>query len=286
MKKHAREDLDPFAHGICRQPGGDQSISGVDPADAVSFQPPSQHKTGDIQGDQQPGHCRGRVGRILNRDGEHGATLSRKLECLGLSRQQAGDIRRGSVLAFLAVSERKVKLRSLRLKSAGTSALGLLLLFMFCLPGCGGAQFDGVEYRDKEVAFRLGPTPVGAVQLKSNDAKLAFQNDQIGATVAVSARCGLDSDDVPLQALVQHLFLQIENRQTVTEQSYTLDDRAALEVELVADLDGVRRHFVVVVLKKNGCVYDFLHVDGDGSDARLAQSRADFRRMVKGFRTL
>jgi hypothetical protein len=78
----------------------------------------------------------------------------------------------------------------------------------------------------------------------------------------------------------------MENRTVISETKFTLDGRAALENELTADLDGVRRHFVVMVLKKDGCVYDFLHVDGDGTDPRLVQSRKDFRMMVKGFRTL
>lgn len=162
-------------------------------------------------------------------------------------------------------------------------ALPILLLLALA---CSGVQFDGVEYRDKEVAFRLGPIPAGAKQLKSEDSKLAFQDNRIGSTVAVSARCGLDSDDVPLPALLQHLFLQMKNRQTITEREFILDGRAALENELTAQLDGVRRHFVVIVLKKDGCVYDFLHVDGDSSDPTIAQSRSDFRSMVEGFRTL
>lgn len=290
MKEHARDDFGPLAKRIGRQASGHQPIAGVDPAHSLRFKPPGHEKAAQVEGNQEPGHHRARIGGILIKDGEHGATFWRKLECLGLSRQRAGDIRPGSVLAFQAVNERKMKQRSFGVKSARTRmsvqvTLWFLLSLVLC-QGCGGAQFDGVEYRDKEVAFRLGPIPVGAVQLQSEDAKVAFQNHQIGATVAVSARCGLDSDDVPLRALVQHLFLQLENQQTIAEKSFILDDRAALEMELSADLDGVRRHFVVVVLKKNGCVYDFLHVDGDGADAPLEQSRADFRLMVKGFRTL
>lgn len=151
---------------------------------------------------------------------------------------------------------------------------------------CGGAQFDGTEYRDKEVAFRLAYVPAGLTPLESGESKLAFQNKQVGSTVAVSARCGVDSDDVPLRALVQHLFLQLSDREIVSEKEFTLDGRAALEMEIDAHLDGVRRRFVVTVLKKNGCVYDFLHVDGGASSPALEGSRADFRKMVRGFSTL
>jgi hypothetical protein len=50
---------------------------------------------------------------------------------------------------------------------------------------------------------------------------------------------------------------------------------------MLAELDGVKKRYVVYVLKKDGCVYDFLYVspgqDG-GKDA--------FERFVRGFGTL
>ncbi len=158
-----------------------------------------------------------------------------------------------------------------------------LILSCWLALGCGGGQLDGVEYRDDQVAFRLGRIPDGMRQVQTNEARVALQNDEVGATVAIGARCGQESDDVPLRALVQHLFLQFQDKKTVSEQPFTLDSRAALRSEVVARLDGVRRHFVVVVMKKNDCVYDFLHVDGGGDSPGLEKSRADFIRMVEGF---
>lgn len=165
------------------------------------------------------------------------------------------------------------------------------MLFAACVAasaivGCGSAQFDGTEYRDKEVAFRLAYVPTGLTPLKSAESKVAFQNEQVGSTIAVSARCGVDSDDVPLRALVQHLFLQLADREVISEKEFALDGRAALEMEIEAHLDGVRRHFVVTVLKKDGCVYDFLHVDGGAENPALLGSREDFRKLVRGFSTL
>jgi len=172
---------------------------------------------------------------------------------------------------------------SVRLAFSG--AVCALLVVAFCalsLWGCGGAQFDGVEYSDKDVAFRLGPTPPGMHRLQSDDARIAMQNDGAGSTMAIGARCNQDSDDVPMRALVQHLFLQFEDRQIISEREFVLDGRTALRTELLARLDGVRRHFIVVVMKKDDCVYDFLHVDGGGDGPLLRQSRADFDRMIDG----
>jgi hypothetical protein len=62
-----------------------------------------------------------------------------------------------------------------------------------------------------------------------------------------------------------------------------LDGRKALRTEVDARLDGVRRHFVVVVMKKENCVYDFLHVDRGGDAPALSRSRAEFDEMIQGF---
>ncbi len=163
--------------------------------------------------------------------------------------------------------------------------LPLLMVLFFCwsIWGCGASRFDGVEYRDRQVAFRLGALPEGMRQVETDEARIALQNDTVGATVAVGARCGQKSDDVPLQALVQHLFLQFEDKKVISEEQFVLNSRAALRSEVVARLDGVKRHFVVVVMKKNRCVYDFLHVDGGGDAPALRKSRRDFDEMIQGF---
>lgn len=135
------------------------------------------------------------------------------------------------------------------------------------------------------MAFRVGPLPADVRRVDASDARLAFRDDRVGATWAVSARCGLDGDDVPLQALLHHLFLQFTDRRQIREESFTLDGRAALEVELEATIDGVPRRFLVAVLKKDGCVYDFVHVDPGGKSPGVQESRDAFRAFVRGFRT-
>jgi hypothetical protein len=161
-----------------------------------------------------------------------------------------------------------------------------LLLLALCATGCTKAQFNGVEYRDHEVAFEIGELPPGMRRLDSNEAKVTLEDPQLGTTIAIGARCGQDSDDVPLRALVQHLFLQFTDKRIISESEFRLDGRQALSTELTARLDGVLRHFVIVVLKKDGCVYDMIHVDGGGDQAGLEQSRSDFRKMVQGFHTI
>lgn len=162
----------------------------------------------------------------------------------------------------------------------------VLLLAAVGLVACRPARFDGRVYRDDRVAFRLGPVPPSARQIESDEALVTFRDDAAGATIAVSARCGRDSDDVPLRALVQHLFIHFTDKRVLREEEFSLAHRAALETELSAVLDGVESHFVVVVLKHDGCVYDFIHVGVEGDGPAISASRNDFRAMVRGFEVL
>jgi hypothetical protein len=90
----------------------------------------------------------------------------------------------------------------------------------------------------------------------------------------------VDGDDVPLEALTHHLFLHFTQRSLVKQERVELDGRAALRTELNAELDGVALRYLVYVIKKDGCVYDFIHVSPNG------RGRAEFERFVQGFGTL
>ena len=145
---------------------------------------------------------------------------------------------------------------------------------------CSSPPFDGHVFRKGDVAFRLEHLPPSWRRLEVSDTALAFRDDDNAATVAINGRCGRDAEDVPLQSLTQHLFLQFTDRQLGDQELFALDGREALRTEMVAKLDGVPKYFHVVVLKKDGCVYDFLYVSPS------ADGRNDFERFVRGFGTL
>jgi len=155
-------------------------------------------------------------------------------------------------------------------------SIGLWLL------ACGGPAFDGRVYRSDDVSFRIGPQPESWRSIHVEGALLAFRDDRAGSTVAVNGRCGLDGDDVPLRALTHHLFLQFTGRRVLEQRELSLDGRAALRTVLSAELDGVPRRFLVYVLKKDGCVYDFVWIGGE--DPR-PEATAHFERFVEGFTT-
>ena len=67
---------------------------------------------------------------------------------------------------------------------------------------------------------------------------------------------------------------------TTTIEDDIYDGREAMRSELVAKLDGVPKHYVVYVLKKDGCVYDFMRIAPDQGDV------AGFESFVQGFGTM
>jgi hypothetical protein len=150
------------------------------------------------------------------------------------------------------------------------------------LAACASSGFDGHVYHDEDVRFRVGPVPSSWRRLDVEDARLAFRDDSANATVAVNGRCGLDGDDVPLASLTQHLFLQFTERTLISQTKLSLDGREALRSELSAALDGVKKQYLVYVLKKNSCVYDFMYIAADSAQG----SRPDFERFVQGFAAL
>jgi hypothetical protein len=148
--------------------------------------------------------------------------------------------------------------------------------------GCASNGYDGRIYRNDQLAFRIGPVPEAWRPIEASDALLAFRDDAGRATIAVNARCGLDGDDVPLEALTKHLFLQFTERQVQNQDLVRMDGREALRTQIVAALDGVAKRYTVYVLKKDGCVYDFLHIADDASEPR----NPSFERFVHSFSTL
>jgi hypothetical protein len=158
------------------------------------------------------------------------------------------------------------------------AALGLAIAFW--ATACGGPRFNGTVYDDGTLRFKTGPVPSGWHAIEADGTLLAFRDDAAPATIAVNGRCGIDGDDVPLASLTQHLFLQFTDREQKSQQELLLDGRAALRTELTGKLDGVPKSFLVYVLKKDGCVYDFWRIaEATGGDA------APFEAFVRGFST-
>jgi len=151
--------------------------------------------------------------------------------------------------------------------------------------GCGtGRSFEGGVFRQGEhIAFRVPEPPAAWRRLEMAQASLAFRDDAAGASVLVNAQCKRADDDTPLPALTNHLLIGTTERQLEEQTVGPFDGREALQTKVKAKLDGVPFAFDIFVLKKDGCIYDFVLV---APAERAEASRPTFEAWVRGFRTL
>ncbi|MDX2053292.1 MAG: hypothetical protein SFV15_12915 [Polyangiaceae bacterium] len=160
--------------------------------------------------------------------------------------------------------------------------VGSLLLLVSGAPGCASTPFDGKTYSNDELAFQVGAYPSTWRAIQAEGTLLAFRDDTHQATVALNGRCGKDGDDVPLTTLTAHLFLQFTDQDPSEQREVSLDGRSALRSSLTATLDGVPKRFVVYVLKKDECVYDFVWIQNQSAP----QDSREFDAFVRDFRAL
>jgi hypothetical protein len=147
-----------------------------------------------------------------------------------------------------------------------------------CSAGLQGDVFHGDGF-----AFRIGALPEGWQRVDVSHAALAFRDTRDGGTIVLNGRCGIDGEDVPLEALTQHLFLRFTEREIQEQGVVPFDRREAMRSVLTAKLDGVPMQFDVWVLKKDGCVYDLAYM---AAPPRFARGAAEFERFVRGFTTV
>ena len=155
--------------------------------------------------------------------------------------------------------------------------------------GCGGgATYSSGVFHDGPVSFHV--TGLGAPWERvgvgeQND--LAWMHAELAAIAQVNATCDQPDQDVPLQALTRHLLngftaytyppIEADDLQTVA-----MDGREAQRTHLVAKLDGVPRELLLVVMKKDDCIYDFALVAPPGEP--FTRALPDFDRLIAGFR--
>lgn len=154
-------------------------------------------------------------------------------------------------------------------------------LFGGLLGGCGGASFAQGVYDDGTVRYRVGDVGGRWERVEVDDNDLAFTHRELG-TISVNSTCD-DYEDVPEQALMNHLLFGTRERNHKLDETVTLDGRGALHTVVELELDGVPLTLEIFVLKKDGCVYDLSLIAGRGSFER---ARPTFLSLVNGFEVL
>jgi len=149
--------------------------------------------------------------------------------------------------------------------------------------GCAHSSYAGGVYRDAEASYHVGELGPEWRRIDVDaDTDLAFEASTLDSVLQVNATCD-PSLDIPLSSLTNHLLIGFTEREGRTEQTLPFAEREALFTDVDAKLDGVRRRLRLVVLKKDGCVYDFALVGPP--DARFDQARSAFDAWLSGFST-
>jgi hypothetical protein len=164
-----------------------------------------------------------------------------------------------------------------------TRGASLLVVLAAALGGfaCGGATFSQGVYSNEFVTYRVGQVEPGWERVQLDDDVLAFHHDKLG-TVSITSTCS-DYEDVPEEALLNHLLFGMRERNFRSEETVTVDGRGALHAVIDVQLDGVPVTLEVYLLKKDGCVYDMTLIS---SREAFAGARGVLTRLIAGFHVL
>lgn len=161
-----------------------------------------------------------------------------------------------------------------------TLLIRVTLLFASLLVAACSTSFDGRTYHGQGFSFSVPAPPARWEMLRVKESALTFDDPQTGAMIAVNGRCDRDGEDVPLRSLTKHLFLQFTSVEVNTEEVVPFDGREAMRSDVSAKLDGVGRHLVVWVMKKDKCVYDLWYI---ARPEAFGQGIVEFDAWAKGF---
>jgi len=170
-------------------------------------------------------------------------------------------------------------------------AIGVLVC-VFVLAGAGcvfkKAQSIGVmSYRGGRVFlqnrkyYRVGILPEGWRRMDTKARAVSWYNESYKSSITTDAFCGKSFSDRPLDTLAGELSSALSNdRTTTSSQKMMLDERGALRLSVTGTMDGVTVVMDIVVVKKDGCNFDFVAVmPPDAPD----QVISDFEAFFMGF---
>lgn len=149
------------------------------------------------------------------------------------------------------------------------------------------ADYIGVmSYRNGRVFlqnknyYRVGILPEGWRRMESKARAISFHHDGYRTSITTDAFCGKSFVDRPLDTLAGELATALSDRTTVSTQEFMLDERGALRLLVKGTMDGVPLQMDIVVVKKDGCNFDFIAVMPPDAPPQVT---SDFEGFLKGF---
>lgn len=168
------------------------------------------------------------------------------------------------------------------------AALGTLFLASStgCATGWNGGELYVKRRRPawraqyREATYRVGLPGDDWKPHREKGIQVAWRHAREPSIIQVRSQCD-EHGDSDLASFTDHLRIDFTDWKIIEQRSLQLVRREALRTRVSAKLDGAPIQMELVVLKKNGCLFDLSYISVPRSfDAGLA----DFDRVVEGFR--
>lgn len=171
------------------------------------------------------------------------------------------------------------------------------LLFLALLTSCSVVRFfsyassstpsrgelRGNTFYSPSVVYEIGELSPSWTRIKVEGGDMAFYNKEKVATITVNSSCRRGDVPYSLKALSESLTIGIRKKEELSRAVITVDDMPAMRVHLKGELDGEPIEMCTVVLKKEGCIFDFSY---SSSPANFASGVSDFDEFVLMFRMI
>jgi hypothetical protein len=132
--------------------------------------------------------------------------------------------------------------------------------------GCAILFPDRTAPKDREYKVNAPPSPWHRLAvgddpnaLDSMKADVAYEHPETGAIISLNSICRKYSN-ASLETLTDNLVRGVGDRKMTLRREILLDGEKALESTFEGVVDGVFLNLRTVVLTKNDCTYDFIHV--------------------------
>ena len=171
------------------------------------------------------------------------------------------------------------------------------LLGALCLlASCGGWRNYGDTYYARkplrkskvghEATYSFGMPPKDWRPAKEKGAQVLWTHKSMPAVIHLDAQCEMHGDS-SLESFTDHLRIDFREWQVLSKEHFTLADRDAVRTVVLAEIDGVvKTQMELVVFKKNGCLFDLQYIAApdvfDRGRAAFQQVIADFKFPIRG----
>ena len=143
-----------------------------------------------------------------------------------------------------------------------------ILVLVLLLPGFGCAVLfpDRTAPKDREYHVTTPSAPWHKLAtgddpnaVDSMKADIAYENPDTGAIISLNSICRKYAKS-SLETLTDNLVRGVGDRKMTARKEITLDGETALDSTFDGVVDGVFLQLRTVVMTKNDCTYDFIHV--------------------------